>query len=157
MSEGDHIPCALYGDSAKFSLAGDKITCIFFSIPLWNPRAARRRIWLLFALETFRMLGGKTLYPFYTKIVDSMHKLYCDGIQCNGRTLRFVVTELKGDWEWHVDSLSLTRSWRNSAFCWRCNPSKNVSEGFPSFLDCEDPQWQPSSPVLGPVHWWSTC
>ena len=76
MSEGDHIPCALYGDSAKFSLAGEKVTCIFFSLPLWNPRAARRRIWLLCAMETFRMLGARTLFPIYKRIVQSMWQLY---------------------------------------------------------------------------------
>ena len=144
MSDGSHIPCALYGDSAKFSAAGEKITCIFFSLPLWNPRAARRRIWLLFALETYRMVGGgRTLYPFYREIVASMHNLYHTGIHCHGRTLRFVITELKGDWEWHCDALSLRRSWRNQQFCWRCDTSKVASDGCPTYLDFrDDPAWK---------------
>ena len=144
MSEGDHIPCAIYGDSAKFSLAGEKVTCIFFSLPLWNPRAARRRIWLLCAIETFRMLGGRTLFPIYRRIVQSMWQLYEHGLQVDGKTLRFCVTELKGDWEWHYDALSLKRSWRNSQFCWRCEASKTAqSDGFPSYLDFrERPDWE---------------
>jgi hypothetical protein len=143
MSDGDHIPCAIYGDSAKFSAAGEKVTCIFFSLPLWNPRAARRRIWLLFLLETYRMVGSRTLYPFYKKIVEAMHKLYHDGIECGGTTLRFVITEIKGDWEWHCDALSLKRSWRNSQFCWRCDASKVTSPDFPCYLDFRDhPDWE---------------
>ena len=148
MSEGDHIPVALYGDSAKFSAIGEKITCCFMSLPLWFPRAARRRIFLLFALESYRMVGGgQTLYPFYRKIVQSMWKLYEDGIQVECpdgqiRRLRFVVTELKGDWEWHVDSMSLQRSWRNSEFCWRCTVSKTPSPISPSYVDFQDhPDW----------------
>ena len=148
MSGGDHIPVALYGDSAKFSAIGEKITCCFLSMPLWFPRAARRRIFLLFALETYRMVGGgQTLFPFYRKIVQTMWKPFDDGIEVeypDGRTrrLKFVVTELKGDWEWHCESMLLQRSWRNNEFCWRCDASKNHSPTSPSYLDFQDhPDW----------------
>ncbi|CAK9034090.1 Uncharacterized protein SCF082_LOCUS20749 [Durusdinium trenchii] len=110
LSDGDHhIPCALYGDSAKYSYIGEKITCVFFSLPLWNPRAARYRIWLLFALETYQTLGGLTINPLYRRIVESMWELYSDGLEVNGRTLHFAVSEIKGDWEWHVYSMGLSR------------------------------------------------
>lgn len=141
-SDGSHIPCAIYGDSAKFSLPGEKITCVFFSLPLWNPRSARLRIWLLFALETYRIQGGLTMNPLYRVIVESMTKLYHDGIQVGEKILRFVITELKGDWEWHEFSLGLTRSWRSHKFCWRCEASKNIEHGT-SYLDFNDhPCWE---------------
>lgn len=141
-STGVHIPCALYGDSAKFSAAGEKITCIFLSLPLWNPRSARLSKWLLCSLETNQMLGGLTLFPIYRKIVESMLKLYKEGIQVNGQVLQFVVTELKGDWEWHAYSIQMTRTWKNSQFCWRCNASKKLDDDGSSYLDFQDnPGW----------------
>ena len=155
ISDGVHIPCALYGDSAKFSTAGEKITCVFFSLPLWNPRSARSRIWLLFALETYYILGGLTMYPLYRKIVESMWKLYREGLQVGDKTLYFAVTELKGDWEWHEFSLGLTRSWRNHKFCWRCEASKNTDVG-PSYVDFADqPAWEPTR--LSHVEFLSRC
>lgn len=146
LSDGDHhIPCALYGDSAKYSYIGEKITCVFFSLPLWNPRAARYRIWLLFALETYQTLGGLTMNPLYRRIVESMWELYSDGLEVNGRTLHFAVSEIKGDWEWHVYSMGLSRSWRNPKFCWRCEASKNPSPGDCSYVDFADaPGWEPT-------------
>ena len=143
MSTGNHIPCALYGDSAKYSNRGDKITCVFFSLPLWNPRAARLRIWLLFALESYYTLGGLTLNPFYRKIVESMHKLYNQGIQIGDQTFHFCITEIKGDWEWHCFSMGLCRSWRQAKFCWRCEASKNPGPGETSYIDFgENPSWE---------------
>ena len=155
-SDGSHIPCALYGDSAKYSVAGEKITCVFFSLPLWNPRAARYRIWLLFSVETYTVLsGGLTMFPLYRQVVESMVKLYHDGITVNGKTLRFVVTELKGDWEWHEFSLCLSRSWRNHQFCWRCDASKDESHGT-SYLDFgEHPVWEPTQ--LSHVQFLARC
>lgn len=155
-SDGSHIPCALYGDSAKFSVAGEKITCVFFSLPLWNPRAARYRIWLLFSVETYTILsGGLTMFPLYQKVVESMLKLYHDGITVDGNTLKFVVTELKGDWEWHEFSLCLSRSWRNHQFCWRCDASKDESHGT-SYLDFgEHPVWKPTT--LSHVQFLARC
>lgn len=144
-SNGEHIPVALYGDSAKYSASGEKITCIFMSIPLWNPKAARLSKWLLFALETDQILGGRTLFPFYRKIVESMRKLYFEGINLNGQQLKFVVTELKGDWEWHVYSMQMTRSWKNIQFCWRCKASKKMDDDGSSYLDFRDnPDWEAS-------------
>ncbi len=154
-SDGSHIPCAIYGDSAKFSLPGEKITCVFFSLPPWNPRSARLRIWLLFALETYRIQGGLTMNPLYRVIVESMTQLYHDGIQVGAKTLRFVITELKGDWEWHEFSLGLTRSWRSHKFCWRCEASKNMEHGT-SYLDFTDhPCWE--STELSQVQFLARC
>jgi hypothetical protein len=55
--DGLHVPLALYGDSAKFSAIGKKVTGIFMSMPLWNPRSAKFSRFLLCALETYTSLG----------------------------------------------------------------------------------------------------
>ena len=142
VSDGDHVPCALYGDSAKYSNSGEKVTCIFFSLPLWNPRTARLRIWLLFALESYYTLGGLTMNPLYRKVVESMIKLYNTGIEIRGRTIRFAITELKGDWEWHAFSMGLSRTWRSPKFCWRCEATKNDDGHGHTYTDFGDnPLW----------------
>ena len=138
-NDGTHYPLALYGDSAKFSNAGDKITGIFISMPLFNPRSSRFSRFLVAALETYQCLGGLTLNPLYQKIVDSMWKLYSEGLIIKGRTVKFVTVELRGDWEWHCFALGLTPTWRHDSFCWRCLANKKED---PNFLDFTDnPEW----------------
>ena len=138
--EANHVPLSLYGDSAKYSASGQKITCCFISIPLWNPRSARMSKWLLFSLETEFCLGALTLNPLYARIVASMIKLYTEGLKIRGKTMKFVMSELKGDWEWHCYSMSLTRTWRHPQFCWRCEASKTSFQE--SYLDFrEAPTW----------------
>lgn len=122
------IPCALYGDAAKYSTAGEKILRVFMSLVLWRPKSARNSIWLLFSVNCASCLGPQTLWPMYTKILDSMWKLYTHGLNINGKVMRFAISELKGDWEWHALSLNLTRTWRSAEFCWRCEASKTNVE-----------------------------
>ena len=137
--DGLHVPLALYGDSAKFSAIGEKVTGIFMSMPLWNPRSARFSRFLLCALETYTSLGGLTLNPVFQKIVESMWDFYTNGLQINDRTYKFVCIELRGDWEWHCHVFQLTYTWRSDQFCWRCHADKKNN---PNFLDFgDDPSW----------------
>ena len=137
--DGIHVPLALYGDSAKFSAIGEKVTGIFMSMPLWNPRSARFSRFLLCAVETYTSLGGLTLNPVFKEIVDSMWDLYTNGLQIKGKTYKFVVVELRGDWEWHCHVFQLTCTWRSDQFCWRCQADK---KNHPNFLDFgDDPSW----------------
>ena len=146
VSEGDHIPLGLYGDAAKYCNAtGEKVIGFFINIPIWNPRSARMSRWLLLALDESTCLGDRTLRPLFRSIVKSLICCY-DGLACsidgNPRQLKFAVTELRGDWEWHCLALGLTRTWRNSLFCWRCDVSKQPGS-LNQYLDFGDrPQWQ---------------
>eukprot|EP00438_Fugacium_kawagutii_P007010 Skav233746 [mRNA] locus=scaffold1792:76570:77331:+ [translate_table: standard] len=140
--DGSHYPLALYGDAAKFNAAGEKVTGIFLSMPLWDPRSARFSRFLLCALETYQVLGMQTLAPIFQKIVDSMWQLYTEGIEVNGRRIKFVTIELRGDWEWHVFALGLIPTWRHDQICWRCYCDK---KRHPNFLDFrEHPAWKGS-------------
>lgn len=134
-----HVPLALYGDSAKFSCLGDKITGVFMSMPLWNPRSSRFSRFLLYALETNYSLGGLTLNPLYAKIVDSLWKLYEEGLCIKGQQIRFATIEIRGDWEWHYSAFNLIPSWRSDQFCWRCAANKKDNNNFLDFG--EDPGW----------------
>ncbi len=134
-----HVPLALYGDSAKFSSLGEKITGVFMSMPLWDPRSSRFSRFLLYALETNYSLGGLTLNPLYKKIVESMWKLYEDGLCVNGQQIRFATIEIRGDWEWHCHAFQLIPSWRSDKFCWRCAANKKDDNNFLDFQ--KDPGW----------------
>lgn len=138
--DGLHVPLALYGDSAKFSAIGEKVTGIFMSMSLWNPRSARFSRFLLCALETYTSLAGLTLNPVFRKIVDSMWDLYTNGLRGkNDQTYRFVTIEIRGDWEWHCYVFQMSCTWRSDLFCWRCQANKKDD---PNFLDFgDDPLW----------------
>ena len=140
--DGQHYPLALYGDSAKFSAAGDKITGIFMSMPLFDPRSARFSRFLLCALESHCIVGMQTLGPLYQKIVYSMWKLYAEGlfIKAKGRKVKFCTVEIRGDWEWHSVAFDFIPTWRSDQFCWRCEADKKND---PNFLDfSENPAWK---------------
>lgn len=139
--EWNHIPISLYGDAAKYAPSGEKIIAVFMSVVLWVPRSARMTRFLLFTLENDHCLGPETLNPLFAPIVESLILCYREGIQVKGSTYRFATSELRGDWEWHVQWLDMKRSWRMHEFCWRCNVSKKPGENN-HYLDLRDePEW----------------
>ena len=44
-------------------------------------------------------------------------------------SMKFAVTELKGDWKWHHDSFELRQYWHKSLICHRCMASRVLSQG----------------------------
>lgn len=137
----DHWPLGLYGDAAKYSPAGSKILAYFLNIVLWCPKSSRMSRWLLFSMEVDHCLGAESLNPLFGRIVESLESCY-NGISINGSTYRFAVSELRGDWEWHVFALDLQRNWRMHKFCWRCQVTKCPGEESCNLLDLRDePEW----------------
>lgn len=139
--DGTHQPLGLYGDAAKFAPTGEKIIAVFLNIVLWAPKSSSMSRYLLFSLENDHCLGPATLNPLMAPIVESLWRCF-QGINVMGRTMHFAVSELRGDWEWHVQSLDMQRSWRMSQFCWRCDASKRPGDPC-SFWDLSDaPDWE---------------
>lgn len=139
VSPGHHQPLGLYGDAAKYSPLGQKIIGYFVNLVLWTPKSSRMSRWLLFSLENDECLGPESLNPLFAAIVRSLQRCY-NGIMIEGKTMHFSVVELRGDWEWHVYSLGLLRSWRAINFCWRCDASKNDEDT--TYWDLsDDPGW----------------
>ena len=141
ISDGRHIPCGLYGDAAKYAPTGEKIIAVFLNVVLWAPKSSRMARWLLFSLENDLCLGPATLNPLMARVTESICRCY-EGINVMGSTMYFAVSELRGDWEWHVSCFDLQRSWRGSLFCWRCDASKRPGDRY-SFWDLSDtPDWE---------------
>lgn len=146
----DHIPFALYGDSAKILDDGTKIVGIYVSLPaVWRPRSGRCARWCIFALEEHRFYGHYTLDGVLRRIVYSCNLLF-DGIDpdqpdqllANGR--KFICTELKGDWAWHKWCIRFRSSWqRLDQVCFLCN-AKGRSDDASELYYCLDdtPGWE---------------
>ena len=103
------------------------------SMPLFDPRSARFSRSLLCALESHCIVGMQTLGPLYQKIVDSMWKLYTEGlfIKAKGRKVKFCTVEIRGDWEWHSVAFDFIPTWRSDQFCWRCEADKKKDPNYP--------------------------
>ena len=141
---GEHIPLGLYGDAAKYAPTGEKIIAYFLNVVLWTPKSSRMSRWLLYTLENDVCLGAQSLNPLLKPIVESLLKCY-NGLEIRGRNHRFAVSELRGDWEWHVLSFDLQRNWRMHTFCWRCNVSKQPGAHENTMWDfSDDPGWASS-------------
>ena len=137
---GNHIPLGLYGDAAKFAPTGEKIIAYFLNIILWTPKSSRMSRWLLFTLENDVCLWPQSLYPLFRVIVTSLLRCY-NGLQIKGQRMCFAVCEMRGDWEWHVQSLDLQRNWRMHTFCWRCDVSKKPEAEHSMWDFSDQPSW----------------
>ena len=145
-----HIPCALYGDSAKISDDGTKVIGLFISLPaVWKPQSSRCARWCVFAMEEHKLFGHHTLNAVFRRLTYSCNILF-DGIDpdhperllCNGR--KFTVTELKGDWQWLKIQMRFQSSWQNlKSVCFLCN-SKGRSDvpGELHYCMDETPAWR---------------
>ena len=139
-ASSDHIPCALYGDSAKILDDGTKMIGIFLSMPaLWRPRSTRAARWCVFAIEEHKLFSYHTLNAVFKRIVYSCNIMFYGQdaekpgfVLAGGR--KFTITELKGDWLWHKQIFRFWSSWtRVQHVCFRCTAqgrSDNPAEVF---------------------------
>lgn len=116
-ASNDHIPFALYGDGAKIHDDGTKVAGIFLSLPaVWKPRSCRCARWCVFAIEEHVQYHRYTMDAVLRFVTASSNVLFhgVDPITglvlCNG--LKFTVTELKGDWQWHKLVMRFRSSWQ---------------------------------------------
>eukprot|EP00435_Cladocopium_sp_Y103_P007960 s4344_g2.t1 len=146
----EHIPFAFYGDAAKIHDDGTKILGVFITFPaVWRPKSARNGRWCVFALEEHKLFGHHTMHCVLQRLVYSANLLF-HGVDPddNSRFLaggrKFVVTELKGDWQWHKLTMRFVSSWTNlKTVCFLCD-AKGRSGNDPGMLYyCmdEDPKW----------------
>ena len=148
-----HIPLALYGDSAKTATQYkfEKVTGIFLALPLWRPKSMRYSHFLLFSCMTLDMIKSRTLNMVWRRLAWSLNTAFegvYPSIGCRGKSLsqkevelagspltrgrhKFIVTEYRGDWEYHRDTFKLKASWNGKIVCMKC-PA--LSKGDPGLL-----------------------
>ena len=87
----------LYGDEACMQINNapyDKVAGVFLNLPLFRPKSSRLSRYLLFAIETTKVVSAQeTYYPLLTKIVESLNFATETGVQ--GR--HFLLSEFRGD------------------------------------------------------------
>ena len=121
-----HLPLALYGDSARYtSQTGfiEKVACVVLNCPLWQPASTRASRFLLFAIRESLMTSFKdTVWPVYNFYAQQLNSLFWEGIKPTGskEVLKFFLSELRGDWSWHCESLLLQNRWNSVNCCFKC-------------------------------------
>ena len=125
---GRHIPVALYGDGARYTNSSgftEKILCIIVNFPLWAPKSTRTSRFLVFAIRESLMVSyTATLWPVYRHMMEQLNFLFQYGIGGH----KFCLTELRGDWEWHVNALNLRPRWSSNEICFKCRATKTAGD-----------------------------
>lgn len=139
-------PLSLYGDEARYTdSAGfiEKIVVVNMSFVLWRPASTRNSRFILFACRESLCVEHKTLWAVYRYIRWALDVLF-EGLKpesgylgqslpqnlrrstpnsldplCRNGT-RFALTEVRGDWAWHVFSLQLIPRWNSAKCCFKC-------------------------------------
>lgn len=137
---GTHIPLALYGDGARYTNSSgftEKVLCIILNFPLWAPKSTRTSRFLVFAIRESLMVSyTATLWPVYRLMMEQLNFLFQYGISGH----KFCLTELRGDWEWHVNALNLRPRWSSNKICFKCGATK--TEGDLVYTDyCDEATW----------------
>ena len=138
--DGSHIPLALYGDTARYGTGFDqsKVTGCFLSLVLWRPKSTRMSQFLLWNLNGELSLGAKSHNPLYLAVVNSLNTLFDGGPVGH----KFVVTEIKGDWEYHWQTFRLVRYWKTNFICWRCSAANTPNAEHSCFdVMTDQPSW----------------
>ena len=143
--DSSHIPVAIYRDTARYGQGYNqsKITGCFMSLVLWRPRSTRLSQWLFFSVDADLTLGHKTWNPLYRVVVDSLNAAF-HGLTLEGHALsnKLCCTEVKGDCEFHWQTLRMSRYWKTRYLCWRCDAENHASASH-CYLDFgENPTWQ---------------
>ena len=145
-----HIPLGLYADAARVDteFGHYKVLGIFVNLPLWRPKSTRYSRWLIFSIKEELLWKHHTLNRVYSRVVWCCNLLF-DGTMPsagpNGEPLPkdqsklsglpicqkgyvFAVTELRGDWLYHKQSLRFLASWSGHDVCFKCTARRVGNE-----------------------------
>ena len=147
------VPLGLYGDGARLATLykHEKLIAVWLNLPLYRPRSTRSSRWLLFSIMADQLHSHWTMDAVLRHMLWSFWALFNGEIPQRGpfgrelppnlagregeqivhrRKLQFVITEYRGDWEWHRDLWHFVQcSWKSEKVCWMCDARR-----------CED--WQ---------------
>lgn len=122
-----HIPIGIHGDGARLWTVQqmEKHFAISLNLVLFRPRSTRYSRWVLFSIPTEKILKNRTLNRVWRKIAWSINLCF-SGLGPEGRPLtkqhlRFALTEIRGDQEFHRDCWRPTSSWLSKTMvCFKC-------------------------------------
>ena len=149
-----HIPVGLHGDSARLWSQNkfEKITAIHLNIVHFRPCSVRFSRWCLFSCPTHLLFKNRTLNVVWKRLTWSLesafeglhpmtgvggkplsqHEQSCAGQPLSRSGAKWALTELRGDWEFHVQTWRPRASWQANRVCFRCPALAKSSQ--PSYL-----------------------
>lgn len=140
----DHVPLGLHGDGARLWTVYqvEKQMSISINLPLFRPRATRYSRFVVFTCPAGKLFKNRTLNAVFRRLAWSINACFdgfyptqgvggkpLKGSDANmaGRAitkngLRFALTEVRGDWEFHRDCWRPTSSWLSTTkpMCIQC-------------------------------------
>ena len=139
----DHVPIGLHGDAARLWTVYqfEKQLSITLNLPLFRPRSTRYSRYVVFSIPYHKVLTNRTLNVVWRRLVWSMNAAYTGvnpvagvggaplqgsdveraGKPITSQGLRFTLTEVRGDWEFHRDCWRPTVSWQSmKEMCMTC-------------------------------------
>ena len=135
------IPCGLYADETRYggSYSDDKVLGVFLNLVLHRPRSIRYSRFCIFAVRSALVLGNRTLYPIFRRIVWGFHLAF-RGVRPDGLPLcsdgsTFLCTELRGDLGWHELIWNFKAGWQAKEVCWFCKAKKDNYTDKHSWID----------------------
>ncbi|CAL1139825.1 unnamed protein product, partial [Cladocopium goreaui] len=149
-----HIPVGLHGDSARLWSQNkfEKITAIHLNIVHFRPCSVRFSRWCLFSCPTHLLFKNRTLNVVWKRLTWSLesafeglhpmtgvggkplsqHEQSCAGQPLSRSGAKWALTELRGDWEFHVQTWRPRASWQANRVCFRCPALAKSTQ--PSYL-----------------------
>lgn len=136
-----HIPLGLHGDAARLwtQYKFEKLVGVFLNIVHWRPRSVRHSRFLLFSIPYEKLYKNRTMNHVFGALASNLNSCFegldpWTGLQLTRGNQKFAVTELRGDWEWHVQVWRPTASWQALKVCFKCPAISMVSGGDPKYL-----------------------
>ena len=160
-----HVPISLYGDEARYTSSSghtEKIVSLNVSMPLWCPMTTRNSRFPFFAIRQGLCVEHYTIYPIL------QYATWCINILSTGlkptqgylgkplppnllatrpgeplcrQHIKWCLTELRGDWAWHMHWLQLRNRWNSNTLCFKCWARKNSDMLEQSCMDYSDSAW----------------
>ena len=129
----------LYADETKYGgpFSDHKVLGVFLNLVLHRPASIRYSRFCIFAVRSELLLGNRTLYPIFRRIVWGFHLAF-KGVHADGRKLcsdgaRFLCSELRGDLAWHKCIWQFDKlGWQSKNICWFCDAR---ADGEPLYTD----------------------
>ena len=127
------VPLALYGDAARYTNSqgyNEQLISILLSIPLWCPKSTRASRFLVFAVRQSLCVSMiETVWPVFRLIAQQITELGASGLEVGRKRLLFGVTEIRGDWSWHLSSLNIVPHWNSvQGICFKCGVTRMDDE-----------------------------
>ena len=133
----DVIPLGLHGDGARLWVQHrtEKCFAITMNMVLFRPVSTRHSRFVLFSIPVELLYKNRTLNCVWKRLVWSLNACYegyypatlPNGTPVHGprrfvtrQQLRFCISEIRGDWEFHRDMWRPTAAWNSIQICMRC-------------------------------------